>query len=239
MMDQEKPPQHIVHQRLALDVYLRTLLDGVPEATSDVIDVQNVSAAQVEPLVEPMSPAPLPEVTEQAKIKVPQDALVAFENPAKLHPLSVMPEWAHQEFQALFFKVEHLILATPLVELSRTIKNDRRPGKIPGQPSWFMGLLDEHDSRIGVLDTGQLIFGKSRGSQRDMESKPYNSILITQDSRWGLGCDEILSIGKLSPEKVRWRTNRQKRPWLIGTVIEELTAIIDLQELIPHRRRPT
>ena len=35
------------------------------------------------------------------------------------------------------------ILATPLVELSRTIKNDRKPGKIPGQPSWFMGLLDE------------------------------------------------------------------------------------------------
>ena len=90
---------------------------------------------------------------------------------------------------------------------------------------------------IGVLDTGQLIFGKNRGSQRDLEARPFKSILITRDKRWRLACDEILSIGRLKPEKVRWRTCRQKRPWLIGTVIEELTAIIDLQALVPHRKR--
>jgi purine-binding chemotaxis protein CheW len=148
-----------------------------------------------------------------------------------------MPDWAQHEFQALFFKLEHLILATPLTELSRAIKIDQKPGKIPGQPGWFIGLLDEHDSRVGVLDTGQLIFGKNRGGARNLETNPFKSILITQDKRWGLACDEILSIGKVKPEKVRWRTSRQKKPWLIGTVIEELTAIIDLQELIPHRRR--
>jgi purine-binding chemotaxis protein CheW len=121
--------------------------------------------------------------------------------------------------------------------LSRAIKIDQKPGKIPGQPAWFIGLLDEQDSRVGVLDTGQLIFGKSRGGARNLETNPFKSILITQDKRWGLACDEILSIGKVKPEKVRWRTSRQKKPWLIGTVIEELTAIIDLEELIPHRRR--
>jgi len=236
-MNSAKPDQHIVHERLALDAYLKTLLDGVPEATAEEIETREKPVIAHSSLVEPVAVEPV--IQEQPKVQLLQDALVAFENPAKLHPLSVMPEWAHQEFQALFFKVEHLILATPLVELSRTIKNDRKPGKIPGQPSWFMGLLDEQDSRIGVLDTGQLIFGKNRGSQRDTESQPFKSILITQDNRWGLACDEILSIGKLKPEKVRWRTNRQKRPWLIGTVIEELTAIVDLQELVPHRKRPT
>jgi len=238
-MNQEKPPEHIVHQRLALDVYLRTLLDGVPEAATEEIQRQSESVAEAKSLNKPLIQAPVPVIDGLPKAEVSQDLVVAVENPAKLHPLSVMPEWSHQEFQALFFKVGHLTLATPLVELSRTIKNDRKPGKIPGQPSWFMGLLDQHDCRIGVLDTGQLVFGKSRGGQRDLESDPYKSILLTHDNRWGLACDEILSIGKLKPEKVRWRTNRQKRPWLIGTVIEELTAIIDLQELVPHRRRPT
>ena len=147
-----------------------------------------------------------------------------------------MPEWSQNEFQALFFKVDQLILAAPLTELLRTIKINRQPSKIPGQPSWFMGLLDQHDSRIGVLDTGQLVFGKSRGSQRDLEQNPFKSILISQDGRWGLACDEILSISKLQPEKVRWRTMREKRPWLIGTVIEELTAVIDVQQLVPHRK---
>lgn len=233
-MNQAKP--HIVHQQLALDVYLSTLLDEVPDATQD--EESSEERSKIQSLEKSLlQTKALPAVINPPPAELEQETLVALQIPAKLHPLSVMPEWAQYEFQALFFKVEHLILATPLTELSRTIKIDRKPGKIPGQPSWFMGLLDEQDSRIGVLDTGQLIFGKSRGSERDLETNPFKSILITQDKRWGLACDEILSIGKLQPEKVRWRTSRQKRPWLIGTVIEELTAIIDLQELVPHRRR--
>lgn len=232
-MNQAKSPLHILQQKLALDVYLRTLLDDVPEAAPDETEVQHQTVVDTKPLIRLPQP-------ESSRIAEPEaERLAALENPAKLHPLSVMPDWAQQEFQALFFKVEHLILATPLVELSRTITNDRKPGKIPGQPSWFMGLLVDQDSRIGVLDTGQLIFGKTRGQQRDLESNPFKRILITQDNRWGLACDEILSISKLRPEKVRWRTGRQKRPWLIGTVIDELTAIVDLQELVPHRKRPS
>lgn len=234
-MRQTKPPPQIVQQKLALDAYLSTLLDDIPEAL-EADERPKIVAKQLDKPVEPLIQRltvnqPLPQAQ--------QNELVAFEKPTKFQPLSVMPEWAQHEFQALFFKVEHLILATPLTELSRTIKIDRKPGKIPGQPAWFMGLLDENDSRIGVLDTGQLLFGKLRGSQRDLEANPFKSILITQDKRWGLACDEILSIGKLKPDKVRWRTSRQKKPWLIGTVIEELTAIIDLQELVPHRKRKT
>lgn len=232
-MKQAKSQQHIMHQELALDAYLSTLLEEIPEATDELVLPKDVG---LKPLDQPSSRL-VSTAGLESRIEPEQQMLVAVESPTKLHPLSVMPDWAQYEFQALFFKVDHLILATPLTELSRTIKMNRKPGKIPGQPSWFMGLLDEHDSRIGVLDTGQLIYGKSRGSQRDLESNPFKSILITQDKRWGLACDEILSIGRLKPEKVRWRTCRQKRPWLIGTVIEELTAIIDLQALVPHRRQ--
>lgn len=233
-MNQAKPP-HIVQQELALDVYLSKLLDDIPEAVVDEA-VQTEEGGQLQSLEPKLLRTNTLPVVIRPELEPQREPLVANENQANLQALSVMPEWAQQEFQALFFKVEHLILATPLTTLARTIKIDRQPGKIPGQPSWFMGLLDEHDSRIGVLDTGQLIFGKSRGSQRDLEQNPFKSILITQDKRWGLACDEVLSIGRLQPEKVRWRTRRYKRPWLIGTIIEELTAIIDLQVLVPHRR---
>ncbi len=236
-MNQAKTPKHIIKQELALDAYLSTLLDEVPEATALEADTKTKQVPEPRTLEMPAVDIQLPAVTPQPAVETSQHILVQTENQIKLHPLSVMPDWAQHEFQALFFKVEHLVLATPLVELSRTIKIERKPGQIPGQPSWFMGLLDEQDSRIGVLDTGQLIFGKSRGSQRDLERNPFKSILVTQDKRWGLACDEILSIGRLKPEKVRWRTCRQKRPWLIGTIIDELTTIVDLQELVPHRKR--
>lgn len=235
-MNSVKPQQKIIQQELALDAYLSTLLDEIPE---QIFQDEKPASIQVKVEDKPVEPvAPIIIVPRSTPQPLPV-ATVTVDKPVKMHPLSVMPDWSQHEFQALFFKVEHLILATPLTELSRTIKIDRNPGKIPGQPSWFMGLLDEHDSRIGVLDTGQLIFGKLHGMQRDLEANPFKSILITHDKRWGLACDEILSIGRLKPEKVRWRTSRQKKPWLIGTVIEELTAIIDLQALVPHRKTPT
>jgi purine-binding chemotaxis protein CheW len=231
-MNPVKPQKQIIQQGLALDNYLRTLLDEVPEADVEDEETPNLSAYKVaEVQAEPNISLKSPKITHPAPSK-----LVQVENPAKLHALAVMPEWAQQEFQALFFKVDQLILATPLIELSRTIKFDRKPTKIPGQPPWFLGLMDVHDSRIGILDTGQLVFGKNRGSQRNLEQNPFKRILITQDNRWGLACDEILSIGKLKPDTVRWRTNRQTKTWLIGTVIEELTAVVDLRQLVPHRK---
>jgi purine-binding chemotaxis protein CheW len=231
-MSQITPKKQIIHQELALDAYLRTLLDEVPEAEQAV--AIPVSTAGKE--VSKQHPQTIIKALEEPVVLLQQTKLVQPESPIKLQALSVMPEWAQHEFQALFFKVDQLILATPLIELSRTIKMDRKPTKIPGQPSWFIGLLDENGSRIGVLDTGQLVFGKIRGGLRNLEEKPFQRILITQDKKWGLACDEVLSIGKLKPDKVRWRTIRQKKPWLVGTVIEELTAIIDIKQLVPHRK---
>ncbi len=247
-MKQKSPPS-IVKQQLALDVYLQTLLDDVPDADANVelealarptekpVPVVATPPSKILTRVTPPQPVtrPLEQVIATQKIR-PSNTLVATENPAKLQALSVMPDWSQYEFQALFFKVDQLILATPLVELARTIKIDRRPSQIPGQPSWVLGLVDEHDSRIGVLDTSQLIFGKSRARMRNFEDSPASRILITQDKRWGLICDEILSIGRVKPYGVRWRTARQKKPWLIGTVIDELTAIVDVKQLVPHRK---
>ena len=222
-MHSEKNEQKVVHQEIALDTYLSTLLDEIP----DDILVDQDEEKKVETVVKNKTEK---NVEQQARIKSKELSVKT------VNPLTIMPDWSQHEFQALFFKVDKLILAIPLTDLLRTIKIDDSPTSIPGQPSWFMGLLDTHDQRIGVLDTGQLIFGKNKGQQRDLEIQPFESILITHDGKWGLACDEILSIGKLEPEKVRWRTMRKKRPWLVGTVIEELTAVIDINQLVPHRK---
>lgn len=238
-MAQGRQFQQIVQQELALDDYLSTLLAEIPQ---DEAQAESITA-ETEPeeaLIKPATPVSEPIIESQSiKTEVNKRPLQRVENPVEQRhqALSVMPAWSQQEFQALFFKVDHLILAAPLTDLLRTINVERKPTKIPGQPSWFMGLLDDHQNRIGVLDTGQMVLGKKRGGQRDMAQKPFKSILITQDGRWGLACDEILSISRLTPEKVRWRTRREKRPWLVGTVIEELIAVIDIQQLTPHRKQ--
>ncbi len=229
---QKAATKQIAQHEQALDLYFKNML-------GDLLSGQAAPEPKIEVKAHPKprikhDPKPVPVVAKE--VVVAQTRQAATKTEGKIMPLSVMPEWSQQEFQALFFKIDKMILAVPLTELLRTITFDRKVSKIPEQPSWFMGLMDELDSRIGVLDSGQLILGKSRGMQRNMQDNPYKSILITADGRWGLACDGVLSIGKLTPEKVRWRTYRQKRPWLIGTVIDELVAVIDIQKLVPHRK---
>lgn len=248
-MKHEKQSTSIIHQELALDDYLKTMLEEIPDysdqdagsiktkpqtRTAKIAATATVPKQSVRPVLQQEISTPTALVDINRQLQVVQQETKAAQ---KRQALSIMPEWSQQEFQALFFKVDKLILAAPLTELLRTIRIVRKPTKIPGQPAWFMGLLDDHENRIGVLDTGQLVCGKTRGGQRDLEENPFTSILITKDGRWGLACDEVLSISRLEPDKVRWRTIREKRSWLVGTVIDELTAVIDIQQLVPHRKQ--
>ena len=227
-MGLENTIQPLVQQEIALDTYLSKLLEDIPaDVVLDQLE-EKKSQQVIKKQIEKIKPKPAVNTNRQLNsVETPLEKIV--------NPLAVMPEWAQHEFQALFFRVDQLIFATPLVELLKTIKIDKQPTKISGQPSWFMGLLDVQELRVGILDMGQLVFGKAKGQQRDLKAKPFERILITLDGKWGLACDEVLSIGKVEPQKVRWRSMRKKRPWLIGTMIDELTAVIDVKQLVPHR----
>ncbi len=231
----ETAVKQIVQQEQALDIYFNNMLEGLLPKSEEAVTVNEVKTKTRKDKVAPVAKVSLPaRVVDKTPKKQSAEKITQLEQ--KIHPLSVMPEWSQQEFQALFFVVGKMTLAVPLTELLRTIEFNRKVSKIPEQPSWFLGLMDELDSRVGVLDTGQLLFGKTHALERDLRENPYQSILITADGRWGLACDGVLSIGKLSGANVRWRTWRKKRPWLIGTVIDELIAVIDVQTLVPHRK---
>jgi purine-binding chemotaxis protein CheW len=233
-------PTQLLQQELALNVYLSALLEEIPDAVLD--DVEPAVALEQDlkqpPIdthvaIEPTALMPLPRVPTLA----PEHPVVQATEVQPIRFLSRMPDWSRTEFQALFFKVDQLIVATPLIALSRTVKFNRRPTRIPDQPSWFLGLLEDQHKKVGLLDSGQLLFGKLKGAQRDLQEQPFSNLLISADGNWGFACDDILSIGTLSPEKIRWRTLRKNRPWLIGTAIDELTAVIDINQLIPATTR--
>ena len=224
------------HQELALDAYLDSLLEGVgleapqqPQKKTEKDQLQKLAKKQL------TTAEPVKEDKKQFKqLKRPAKNFNVVE-PVK--SLLVMPEWTQNEFQALFFRVDQLILAAPLTELLRTVKLlNTEITKMPGQASWFMGLIEDQQQQIGVLDTGHLVLGKTREHPRDLSINPFNSLLITDAGNWGLACDEVLSIGKLTTDKVRWRSQRNSRPWLIGTIVDELTAIVDIKQLLPKRK---
>lgn len=138
--------------------------------------------------------------------------------------------WSKSRFECLLFRVGGLKMAVPLVELGGIQKADKEKLKqIFGQPDWFMGVATSHDSRIRTVDTARWVMPNHyQGELRDS----FKFVIQLDRSDWGLACEEVAEAISLEPSEVKWRTDRSKRPWLAGTVIEHMCAILDVQGFI-------
>jgi len=138
------------------------------------------------------------------------------------------PTWAKERFECLLFSVAGLQLAVPLVSLGAIykIENDFTP--LIGRASWFMGLY-RHDGRnVRVIDTAQLVM-PDRVTSTTREN--YRYIIRLGGNNWGIACDSVQEAIQLEPSEVKWRTERSKRAWLSGTVIEHMCALLDADTL--------
>ena len=138
------------------------------------------------------------------------------------------PSWAQERFECLLFTVGGLKLAVPLVELGaiHPMKDELTP--LFGQIDWFMGLLTVKGSNIRTINTAKVVMPER---YNDAMKKNFSYVISINGVDWGLAIDNISSAITLEPEDIRWRTERSKRPWLAGTVIEHMCALLDISQL--------
>jgi chemotaxis signal transduction protein len=135
------------------------------------------------------------------------------------------PAWAQQRFDCLVFTVNGLKLAIPLRMLSTIHRVDQNITPLFDQPSWLLGLLPMHNGRqIRVVDTGLMIMPER--SQPDTHAWVRFAIGV-HDSDWAFAAQSIHGSISLIHDAVKWRTQRTSRPWLAGTVISEMCALLD------------
>ncbi|HCW89028.1 MAG TPA: chemotaxis protein CheW [Marinobacter sp.] len=141
---------------------------------------------------------------------------------------SARPDWSEHPFECLIFRVAGLQLAVPLVLLGAIHRIEEPVKPIPGSPRWYMGMRATSQHTLRVVDTAEWIMaGRVPPGARDN----YRFIIRLDDSEWGLACDEVAESFTLQPDQVRWRSSRSKRPWLAGTVISEMCALIDVRTM--------
>jgi purine-binding chemotaxis protein CheW len=91
-----------------------------------------------------------------------------------------------------------------------------------------MGIRRGRDKNLRVVDSAEWIMaGRASANAR----ANYRFVIHLNNSDWGLACDNVDQSFTLSPQQVRWRTSRSKRPWLAGTVIEQMCALLDVQSM--------
>lgn len=196
-----------------------------------------VLLAEARPLVLPtveLPPAPVvvaevpvaPPAVVEAVAELPAPAKAA--EPQKLG-YEGRPSWAAEPFECLLFDVAGLTLAVPLVCLGSIYPlADAELTPLFGQPDWFLGILPSQAGNLKVLDTARWVMPER---YRDDFRDGLQYVISVEGYEWGLAVHQVSRSIRLLPDEIKWRSQRSQRPWLAGTVIEHMCALLDVSAL--------
>ncbi|MGB1092162.1 MAG: chemotaxis protein CheW [Oceanobacter sp.] len=147
-------------------------------------------------------------------------------------------DWrSSQGVDCLLFKVSGLKLAIPLPMLGGVYLAGDEITTLFGQARWSMGVWQGDAGKLTVVDSADLMMPE-RG--RRLAEEGFDYLIQLDRSPWALACQEICDTVKLKSEAIKWSGENSKRPWLAGTVIEEMCALINvdgLMQLLEAQRR--
>jgi purine-binding chemotaxis protein CheW len=227
----------IVEVEAALDEFQAAVLE------EQARDAQKPVVAAA-PIVAPVVKAPVAVIEAPAPILAPVSTiapllqalvppLVEVHLPPSNTPPPVetdgRPVWAAEPFECLLFDVAGLTLAVPLVCLGSIYSlagHELTP--LFGQPEWFLGILPSQAGNLKVLDTARWVMPDR---YRDDFRQGLQYVISVQGYEWGLAVHQVSRSLRLDPNEIKWRTHRGQRPWLAGTVIEHMCALLDVSAL--------
>ncbi|GAC1038870.1 chemotaxis protein CheW [Pseudomonas sp. No.117] len=160
--------------------------------------------------------------------EAPQPSLAGGLPPGAVR-LEGRPEWGEEPFECLLFDVAGLTLAAPLVCLGSIYPlADEELTPLFGQPDWFLGLLPCQAGNLRVLDAARWVMPER---YRDDYREGLKFVISLQGLDWGLAVHGVSHSVRLDPAEVKWRNQRTTRPWLAGTVIDQMCALLDVAAL--------
>lgn len=203
------------------------------EAPEPVLAPVSTLAPLLQTLVGPIEEA---EALETPVIEEPQalvPPIVEVHLPPSNTPPPVetdgRPSWAAEPFECLLFDVAGLTLAVPLVCLGSIYSlagHELTP--LFGQPEWFLGILPSQAGNLKVLDTARWVMPDR---YREDFKQGLQYVISVQGYEWGLAVHQVSRSLRLDPNEIKWRSHRGQRPWLAGTVIEHMCALLDVASL--------
>jgi len=185
-------------------------------------------------------PEPAVAVTETFDITTPTalDAAVVHETAVSevIETTKINPSYgqgvsaASEVVEYLLFKVAgFLTLSVPLARLNGIMKWEGQVTPIPGHADWFLGLISNRGRQVKVIDIAKFVIPVNHKSRQAVEAeRQFKHLLLVDGGKLGLACDGLGQVLKLSSDKIHWRDDRGSRPWLAGTIIEQMSALLDV-----------
>ena len=199
---------------------LPTVLPMAVEPVVSVVEEQVVAEAAIPVLTDAQAIEPVAPLVE---------VHLAPSSPVPPATTDGRPAWAAEPFECLLFDVAGLTLAVPLVCLGSIYSlAGQELTPLFGQPDWFLGILTCQAGNLKVLDTARWVMPDR---YRDDFRQGLHYVISVQGYEWGLAVHQVSRSLRLDPNEIKWRSQRGQRPWLAGTVIEHMCALLDVAEL--------
>jgi purine-binding chemotaxis protein CheW len=231
----------VVEVEAALDEFQAAVLeeqarDGLKPAEKPAVVTAPVAAPVVKApvaLIEAPAPVLAPVSTIAPLLQALVPPIVEVHLPPSNTPPPVetdgRPAWAAEPFECLLFDVAGLTLAVPLVCLGSIYSlAGQELTPLFGQPEWFLGILPSQAGNLKVLDTARWVMPDR---YRDDFRQGLQYVISVQGYEWGLAVHQVSRSLRLDPNEIKWRSHRGQRPWLAGTVIEHMCALLDVSQL--------
>ena len=195
----------LIEQGLALGAYLEELLtDTTPVAGTVAAD------AQAQPLRTGASDHVVPSETR-----------------------SSVPAPVPGCLQVRVFEVAGLSLAVPVARVKEVVTSHSRLTPLSAPVPLLLGVLASATGESRVVDTARLILPREASMQvGETPGHQAGPLVILDDGHWALACTRIGAVIELQDCDVRWRTAAGKRPWLAGTAMKQMCALLDIDALI-------
>lgn len=219
-------------------------LDDPQQALRVYLDALLAEVAFPDAVLETEVPAAEPAVVTAAASDQKEAAVVAPAVPAERvsadsaaeETLSaaggiLQPEWAAERFQCLSFQVAGVTLAAPLEKMNGIVELTETLTELPGYAPWVLGLLPNRGQNVQVVDIAQIIMPEERQHHIAAVAERIKYVILVDGGRFGLAADGLSQVLTLDPAEVRWRSLNSKRPWLAGTVVEQMCALLEIDRL--------
>jgi purine-binding chemotaxis protein CheW len=220
------------NQEQILNQYLDSLLSEVPEYSGPEKKPETeVKQETAEVIAISPTPEVVSEVAQQQDVQDRVGELERSHADLEGQDERAAPDWAQEPFQCLIFRVGDISLATPLLALDNIVKWEQELTPMPFQPDWHLGVLQNREDKIVVVDIAKLLMLDQAGEEI-IASQDGSHILIIGDHHFGLPCDSLAKPAFLSKDDVHWAIRHEDRPWMVGTIKDKLTILLDIDELL-------
>jgi purine-binding chemotaxis protein CheW len=212
----------------ALDNYLDSLFNDIerpvdramsPLAKVDIRPADTTRQQSLQP--DPINP---PATCQDRKEEVDEGLISRRSGP-------IVPAWARSPFQTLLFQVSDVTLALPLKALGGILQWNDRINDLPGLPEWVLGVMLDGERKILVVDTARFLMPERVAEEKRALGSSCGYVLLIEDSHWGLAVDGLRDTVKLETHQVHWRLRTDKRSWLAGIIVDQLSILLDVEGL--------